>query len=92
MIAQSWSEQLAPVMINPFTSHVGPTVPILDSPVEVFELFFTADLQQKIVDQTNCYAKQVMGDVRYSSWTKIKREELKAFIGFSILMGINRLP
>jgi hypothetical protein len=60
--------------------------------LEVFELFFTADLQQKIVDETNCYAKQVMGDVRYSSWTKITREELKTFIGFSILMGINRLP
>ena len=51
-----------------------------------------ADLQQKIVHETNRYAKQVMGDVRYSSWTKITREELKAFIDFSILMGINRLP
>ena len=78
--------------IQPFTSHVGPTVPIPDSPLELFELFFTADLQEKIVDETNRYARQVMGDVRYTSWTKITREELKAFIGFSILMGINRLP
>jgi hypothetical protein len=44
------------------------------------------------VDETNRYAKQVMGDVRCRSWTKITREELKAFIGFSIPMGINRLP
>ena len=58
----------------------------------MFELFFTADLQQMIVDETNRYARQVMGDIRYSSWTKITREELKAFIGFSMLMGINRLP
>ena len=79
-------------MINPFTSHIGQTVPIPDSPLEVFELFLTADLQQKIVGETNSYTKQVMGDVRYSSWTKITREELKAFIVFSILMGINRLP
>ena len=68
-----------------------PTVPIPDSPLEVFELFFSADLQQKIVDETNRYARQVMGDVRYSSWTKLTREELKAFIGFSMLMGINKL-
>ena len=59
-LPQSWSEQLAPVTIHPFMSHVGPTVAIPDFP--------------------------------YSSWTKITREELKAFIGFSILMGINRLP
>ena len=91
-LPQSWSEQLPPVTIHLFTSHIGPTVPIPDSPLEVFELFFTADLQQKIVDDTNRYAKQVMGDIRYSSWTKIIREELKASIGFSILMGINQLP
>ena len=81
-LPQSWSEQLAP----------APTVAIPDSPLEVFELFFSADLQEKIADESNRYAKQVMGDVQYSSWTNITREELKAFIGFSILMGINRLP
>ena len=78
--------------INPFTSHVGPTVPIPDTPLEVFELFFTSDLQERIVVESNRYARQVMGDQRYQNWTKITREELKAFIGFSILMGINRLP
>ena len=50
-LPQSWSEQLAPVTIKPFTCHVGPTVAIPDSPLEVSELFFTADLQQKIVDE-----------------------------------------
>ena len=88
----SWTDQLQPVTIAAFTSHVGPTVPIPDTPLEVFELFFTPDLQEKIVVESNRYARQVMGDQRYDSWTKITREELKAFIGFSILMGINRLP
>ena len=83
----SWSEQLAPVTTHPFTSHIGPTVRIPDSPLEVFELFFTADLQQKIVDETNHYAKQVMCDIQYSSWTKITREELKAAIIFFYLDG-----
>ena len=33
-----------------------------------------------------------MGDVKYLLWTKITVEELKAFLGFCILMGINSLP
>ena len=33
-----------------------------------------------------------MGEVKYLLWTKITVEELKAFLGFCILMGINSLP
>ena len=33
-----------------------------------------------------------MGDVKFLLWTKITIEELKAFLGFSILMGVNSLP
>ena len=33
-----------------------------------------------------------MGDEQYQSWTPITVEELKAFFGFSILMGVNHLP
>jgi len=34
---------------KPFTSPVGPTVPIPASPVDVFQLFFSADLMENIV-------------------------------------------
>ena len=30
----------------------------VDTPLEVFELFFTPDLQEKVVDESNRYAKQ----------------------------------
>ena len=33
-----------------------------------------------------------MGDVKYILWNKITVEELKAFLGFCVLMGINSLP
>ena len=33
-----------------------------------------------------------MGDVKYLLWNKITVQELKAFLGFRILMGINSLP
>ena len=88
----SWSSTLHPVTINPFTSPVGPTVPISDSPLEVLELFFSADLMEKIIEESNRYANQVMGDERYNKWKKVTVEELKAFLGFHILMGIIHLP
>ena len=46
----------------------------------------------KIVEETNRYAQQVIGDEKFRSWMNITIEELKAFFGFTILMGIDRLP
>ena len=88
----SWTDQLQSVTINAFTSTVGPTTDIPESPIDVFELFFSEDLQEEIVRENYRYAKQVMGDQQYQSWTPITVEELKAFFGFSILMGVNHLP
>ena len=48
-----WTPSLQPVTIRPFQSAVGPTVPVPDSPLEVFELLFTAPLTQMIVDESN---------------------------------------
>ena len=42
--------------------------------------------------ESNVYAKQVMGDIKYESWTKIKAEEVKAYFGFILLMGMVPLP
>ena len=81
-----------PVTIEQFTSSTGPTVDIPESPLDVFELFFSDDIMTDIVKETNRYAKQVMGEDRYREWRKITKEELKAFFGFSILMGIDHLP
>ena len=77
--------------LHPFTSPVGPNVDI-SSPLEVFDLFFSPDLLEEIVKQSNEYVKIVMGAEKYDKWAKMTAEELKAFLGFSILMGINHLP
>ena len=45
-----------------------------------------------IVEESNKYAGQVMGEERYREWKKITKEDVKAFLGFSILMGIDHLP
>ena len=64
---------------NAFKSPVGPTV-------------FTDDQLRKVVQQSNHFARQVMGDLQYHSWKQVSVHELKAFLGFSVLMGINHLP
>ena len=47
----SWSFLLNPVTIKPFTSQVGPTIPISASPLEVFQVFFSADLMENYCDR-----------------------------------------
>ena len=87
-----WTSTLSPVTIPPFSSPVGPTVDIPQSPVDILDLMFTPDLVDNMVEQSNLYAKEVMGEERYECWSKITREELRAYLGFCILMGINHLP
>ena len=87
-----WSSKLTPLTIGDFTSTVGPTVPVPETASEVFDLMFTPSFLDTIVKQSNLYAEQVMGEDKYASWKKLTREELRAYIGFSIQMGIVRLP
>ena len=75
-------------IILPFTSSVGPTIPIPESALEVFELFFTPTVVEEIVDQTNRNAEEAMGSEAYVSWKTISEEDIRAFNDFSILMGI----
>ena len=87
-----WSSNLTSLTIGDFNSPVGPTVPIPETASEVFDLMFTPSFMDMIVEQSNLYAKQVMGDEKYASWEKITREELRAYLGFCVLMGIAHLP
>ena len=65
---------------------------IPDAPEDVFQLFFDERLQAEIVQESNKYARQVMREEAYQKWSPITVKELRAFFGFSILMGINHLP
>ena len=47
---------------------------------------------QLMVLESNRYAEEVMGSEKFQKWTKISVEEIKVFLGFSILMGICQLP
>ena len=79
---------------TPSPPPLGPTFTITESPldVHVFSHFFTDELIDEIVKQSNLYASHVMGKEKYNEWDKITVSDLKAYFGFYILMGINHLP
>ena len=87
-----WSTNLHPVILNPFSGTSGPTFTVTENPIDVFRHFFTCELIDTIVQQTNLYAKQIMTPAAYTEWDKITVCELEAYFGFCILMSINHLP
>ena len=86
-----WSTSLSPIDVAPFVQEVGPRVPIPQSEVEVFNLFFTDEVCSFIVEQTNLYAEEVIGE-QYTNWERVSIEELRAYFGFMTLMGIVTEP
>ena len=90
--SEVWSDKLTPVDISPFVHPVGPTFDVEGSPKQVFQHFLTAALTSHIVTQTNIYASQVMGEERYQKWEKVTENEIMAYLGFAILMGIVQMP
>ena len=93
---RAWSSIFGDVSVDPFIQPVGPTVPVTSDPTEVFLQFFTPELIEHIVVETNRYAAECLlathnGDGPVPEW-ETSAEEIKAYLGFSILMGLNKLP
>ena len=75
-----------------FTNPVGPVVPVPATPLELFHLFFSVEILEHISNETNRYAQQCMGIDQFATWQTVSIEELQAFMGFMILMGLVHLP
>lgn len=89
-LSSSWSSQLERIDIQPLSSPVGPTVDAIpESPLEIFELFFSSDLLDLIVEESNRYAREAMGDEKYTTWRKVTTDDIQALLGFSILMALS---
>ena len=84
---KEWSDRYKNIKIKKFTSQVGPTLTIPGSPLEVFKLFFTTELLQMIALESNRYAREVMGNRKYETWSEMRVDDISAFLGFSILRG-----
>lgn len=87
---------------NKFTvNDCGPQLRSAPSPqmsIEFFQLFFTDELFQNIVDETNRYAAEklkyrpLQQHSIWNSWANVSIEEMKAFIGVILNMAINSKP
>ena len=88
-----WSRNLTNINVPKFEALIGPTTIIPSSPLDIFQLFFSNELLEDVVNTTNRYARETMKtEQQYDKWTKVTPDEIKAFFGFHLLMSINRLP
>ncbi len=88
----AWSEKLVSHPIKPFSGTAGPTVPIPESPLDIWRLLYTSDLIDTIVEESNRYAAEVMGPEKLAKWRPITVRDHEAFLGFTILMGLVSHP
>lgn len=84
------------VVVEAFGQAVGPTIPTSSDPTEMFLAFFTPELIDQIVVETNRYASLSLssthsGDGPVPKW-ETDSNEVKAYLGLCILMGMNKLP
>ena len=93
-LGESWSETLADFDIEAFTAPSGPTFVVPDDPkaLDFFSRLFGDDLIGRIVEETNKYARKKLEDSSRSHWQDVTLAEMKAFLGVTVVMGINRLP
>ncbi|CAF3595276.1 unnamed protein product [Rotaria sp. Silwood1] len=62
-------------------------------PIYIFNKFFTQDVFDLIVKQTNIYGKQKSLEREpASNWQKVDEKIIRSFLGILIIMGLHRLP
>ena len=84
----TWKKTPKQINIVDFTESTGPTISLPANPLQIFMCFFTEELIKMIVDQSNLFAESCMGEEKYILCTIITSEEIKAYFGFIILMGL----
>ena len=61
-------------------------------PLEMFSTFFDEDVLSLIVRETNLFAAQSLAAANRDTTWETDLDEIKAYLGFMIVMGINKLP
>ena len=89
---KKWSTTFEPITIKPFEDTVGPTFLVSSSPAEVLSFLFVNELVETIVDETNMYAERMMEPAKFAKWKQVDMQEIKAYLGFNMLMGLVQMP
>ncbi|PZC85109.1 hypothetical protein B5X24_HaOG202873 [Helicoverpa armigera] len=70
----------------------------VNTPDEIFRLFLTDEIVDKMVLETNLYAEKFLSNPglkkksRFRYWKPINRDELLKFLGVALVMGLNKVP
>ena len=70
----------------------GPTVTVPNSVREAFQLISTETIVDHIVEESNRYACLVMGESKYEKWERLKRDDIFAYLGIMVIMGLVDRP
>lgn len=99
----NWTVYNGPDFISfPYTLLGGYKEPHVNKPVSIldfFHLFFSEEILNEIVAETNRYAEEKINKQRplrarsiWSSWKNVTFEEIKAFLGVVLNMALNPKP
>ena len=91
-----WEKNIFPLQIPNSNIYEGPTIQKsnLETFRSYFDLFFPFRLIELLVEETNRYAVQKLNQSKRKSkiWKPVVTDEIYAYIGCKILMGISNLP
>lgn len=87
-----WTMTPSPISVQPCNVPCRPLVPVTHDSLEMFSHFFTDNLLSTIVEETNRYAAQCLAATNSSVTWETTVHEIKAYLGFMVVMGVNQLP
>lgn len=94
-----WTDTLHGVYVERFREETGPVFPAdfdvnTATAKDYFDLMFSPEIINDFVQHTNNYAwwKMQQKGEEDRVWYDIMEEEMKAYLGLNIVMGINQLP
>lgn len=82
----------SPITVEPCTVPAGPQIPTSREPLQIFSEFFTDDIMSLLVTETNRYAAQCLAATSSNGTWETDKDELKAYLGFRVVMGVCKLP
>ena len=90
---QEWNDDPGTVVVNSFVANTGLVRDVRGySTINFLNLMFKDSNFDKIAEETNRYARQVMETKPDPAWRETDAEEVKAFFALNILFGIKQLP
>ena len=92
-----WTQKESSALVQPYIGVTGPRIPVdsTHTALDLFSRYFTDDIWDLLVTETNRYAASIRSQNTHTHprpWYDVTMEEMKAFIGVVMLMGICRLP